>query len=120
MYDEMTAKERQSLIAPCESLSISRQCELLGVNRSTLYYKARPTRPMELLIKQVIDYIYTRRPFLGHRKITMELCETYGLKADRKTVMSYMNDMGVHAIYPKRNLSKPDKQNKVYPPGFDT
>jgi putative transposase len=70
---------------------------------------------MELLIKQVIDYIYTKRPFLGHRRITQELCNVYGLKADRKTVLTYMREMGISAVYPKPNLSKPDSQNKIYP-----
>ena len=70
---------------------------------------------MELLIKQVIDYVYTRRPFLGHRRITEELNQTYGLKTDRKTVLAYMQDMGISAVYPKPNLSKPDPVNKVYP-----
>ena len=103
------------MITPCEKLSISRQCELLGVNRTTLYYKREPAKPMELLIKQVIDCVYTQRPFLGHRKIAWELSETYGLKADRKTVLAYMRDMGIAAIGPKPNLSKPNKQDKVYP-----
>jgi putative transposase len=67
------------------------------------------------LIKQVIDYIYTQRPFLGHRRISQELINIYGLKADRKTVLGYMREMGLCAVYPKPDLSKPDAENKVYP-----
>ena len=98
-----------------EDLSIVRQCGLLGVNRSTLYYKPAPPDPMVLLIKLVIDYIYTKKPFLGHRRITKDLLEVYGLPVDRKTTLRYMREMGIEAIYPKPNTSKPNPENKVYP-----
>jgi len=70
---------------------------------------------MELLVKQVMDYIYTKMPFYGHRRIALELNEKYGLAVDRKTALSYMRDMGLCAIYPKPNLSKPGMENRVYP-----
>jgi putative transposase len=88
---------------------------LLGVNRSSLYYKPVPPRPKELLVKQVIDWVYTHRPFLGYRRITEELVQVYGLKTDKNTVLSYMRQMGLCAVYPKPNLSKASKENKIYP-----
>ena len=104
-----------ALVEKGVGLSIKRQCELLSINRTSFYYKPALPSPKELLVKQVIDYIYTQRPFLGHRRITEELVQIYGLKTDRKTVLSYMQEMEICAIYPKPNLSKADKENKVYP-----
>ena len=96
-------------------LSLTRQCALLGINRTTLYYKPAPPDPMSLLIKQVIDYIFTNIPVFGHRRITLELIEVYGLQIDKKTTLRYMNEMGIQAIYPRPNTSKPNPENKVYP-----
>ena len=115
LYDELTAIERRGLVDKDSRISVKRQCELLGINRATVYYKPAPPKPKELLIKQVIDYIYTRRPYLGYRRITQDLIQVYGLMIDRKTTLSYMRDMGLYAIYPKRNLSKPNAENRVYP-----
>ena len=96
-------------------MSIQRQCELLGINRTTLYYKPAPPNPLVLLIKQVIDYIYTSIPYYGYRRVNRELAEVYGLSMNEKTTRGYMREMGLEAIYPKPNTSKPDPENKVYP-----
>ena len=96
-------------------MSIQRQCDLLGVNRSTLYYKPAPPDPLVLLIKQVIDHIYTKMPYYGYRRVNRELAEVYGLAMNEKTTRGYMREMGLEAIYPKPNTSKPDPENKVYP-----
>jgi len=68
-----------------------------------------------LLIKQVIDHIYTNIPYYGYRRVTKELSEVYGLLVNRKTTQRYMREMGIEAVYPKPNTSKPDPENKVYP-----
>jgi hypothetical protein len=52
-------------------LSFSKQCSLLGINRTSFYYKAKPKD--ESLIEEQIVKIYTKRPFYGHRKIKKEL-----------------------------------------------
>jgi putative transposase len=111
----MSAKQRRSLVDCYDELSVTRQCELLGLNRTTLYYRPLPPRAMELLVKQVIDYIYTKWPFLGYRRITNELVNVYGLAVDRNTVLSYMREMGIQAVYPKPGLSKPNMEQWVYP-----
>ena len=112
---ELTPRQRRALIEKSGGLSLTRQCGLLGINRSTLYYKPAPPAPMALLIKLVIDYIYTNRPIYGYRRITKELIKVYGLPVDRKTTLRYMREMGIQAIYPKPNTSKPNPENKVYP-----
>jgi len=68
-----------------------------------------------LLIKQVIDYIYTNKPFFGYRRMTMELSVVYGLSIDKETTRRYMREMGIEAVYPKPNTSKPNPEHKVYP-----
>jgi putative transposase len=96
-------------------MSISSQCRLLGLNRTALYYKPAPPRAMELLIKQVIDYVYTRKPVYGYRRMTQELGKVYGLRANPKTVLNYMREMGIQALYPKPELSKANPGHRVYP-----
>jgi putative transposase len=111
----LTIWERFALIDYQGELSVSHQCALLSINRTTLYYKPTPPRPMKLLIKQVIDHLYTQKPFYGHRRVTQELNSTYGLAIDRKTTLAYMREMGLYALYPKQNLSKPDLGHRIYP-----
>lgn len=111
----MSVKQRHKLIDISGEISITRQCELLEINRSTLYYHPAPPNPEELQIKQLIDIIYTKKPIYGHRKITEELMNIYGIRIDRKTTLKYMQAMGIQAVYPKPNLSKPAPEHTVYP-----
>jgi putative transposase len=68
-----------------------------------------------LLIKLMIDHIHMDMPYYGYRRITHELSNVYGLEADEKTIQRYMREMGIEALYPKPDTSKPDPENKVYP-----
>jgi len=68
-----------------------------------------------LLIKQVIDCIHMDMPYYGYRRVAKELSEVYGLTVDKKTAQRYMREMGIEAVYPKPDTSKPDPENKVYP-----
>ena len=111
----LTPRQRLLLVDKYCELSISRQCRLLEINRSTLYYKPAAPNPLMLLIKQVIDYIYTSKPFFGYRRVTIELSVVYGLQINEKTTQRYMREMGIEAVYPKPNTSKPNPENKVYP-----
>lgn len=95
-----------------------RQCELLGVNRSGLYYL--PIPPDEERIAQQeelmrrIDYWHVKFPYLGSRKITVKLRED-GYKVGRKTVRRLMQLMSIYAIYPKANLSKRNFKESIVP-----
>ena len=99
-------------------LSVRRQCELLGVTRSTLYYEPKPedveTRQRKEAIMARIDYWHTTMPFLGTRKIAAQL-RGEGYAVGRKLVRSYMQEMGVHAVYPKPNLSKRNFKEAIVP-----
>ena len=95
-----------------------RQCELLGVTRSTVYYQPKPedaeARRYKETIMDRIDYWHTTMPFLGTRKITAQL-RGEGYPVGRKLIRSYMQEMGIHAVYPKPNLSKRDFEESVVP-----
>jgi putative transposase len=94
-------------------LSLSVQADLLGLSRSGLYYQPVECSARELNIKHRIDEIYTRRPFYGSRRITNELQKE--MTIHRKTVQKYMREMGLEALGPRPNLSKPHPGHKIYP-----
>jgi putative transposase len=81
-------------------LTVARQAELLNVNRSSLYYEPRLPGPGEVLIKHKIDEIYTKYPFYGSRRISVELLEEHQLVVNRKAVQRHMREMGIRAIFP--------------------
>ncbi len=85
-------------------LSVRRQCELLGLSRSSLYYQAAPETAVNLRLMQLIDQEYTAHPFLGSRRLTQWLIEQ-GEEVNRKRVQRLMRLMGLEAIYPKPRLS---------------
>lgn len=93
---------------------LSIQAELLGLNRSSLYYKPVGPSEDEIRIKHMIDEIYTKHPFLGSRKITIFLNQK-GLSINRKAVQRHMREMGISGIAPGPNLSKRNHQHQVYP-----
>lgn len=96
------------------SLPLNRQAELLSISRASLYYKKALPSEREILLKHKIDEIYTAYPFYGYRRIHQQL-EREGVSLNRKTVQSYMRQMGLEAIYPGPNLSKRDLAMRVYP-----
>jgi len=89
------------------------QAELLGISYSSLFYKAVPPSPRELAIKRRIDEIYTAHPYYGSRKIAVILRPEFGVS--RPTVQTYMREMGISAIVPGPNTSKPAPEHQIYP-----
>ena len=85
-------------------MSVRRQCELVGLNRSTLYYEPRPETPANLALMRLIDEQYTKCPFYGSRRITQWL-GTQGHEVNRKRVQRLLRVMGLEAIHPKPKLS---------------
>lgn len=98
----------------CEGLSVRRQCEILFMNRSSFYYDPVPVTLEDKVIMDLIDEIYTACPFYGARKISRKLIELH-IPVGRKRTASLMRLMGLEAIFPKRNLSKPHPDHPVYP-----
>jgi putative transposase len=95
-------------------LSVRRQCELLGLNRSSLYYEPTPETAENLKLMRLIDQEYTAHPFFGSRKI-MQWLIGQGHEVNRKRVQRLMRRMGLEAIYPKPKLSSAGRGHKVYP-----
>jgi putative transposase len=94
-------------------LSARRQCELVGLARSTLYYEPVPETAENLALMRLIDEQYTRHPFYGTRRMTRWLVRQ-GHEVNRKRVQRLMGVMGLEAVYPKPNLSA-GRGHKVYP-----
>jgi len=95
-------------------LSVARQCELLELNRSTLYYEPRVEDALNIKLMNIIDQVHTDEPCYGYRKMT-ELLQRDGHEVNRKRVARLMKVMGVSALYctKKPNLSAPG--HKIYP-----
>jgi len=96
------------------ALSVRRQCELLGLSRSSLYYEPAGETAEDLRLMRLIDEQYTARPFYGSRRMTMGLIER-GEEVNRKRVQRLMRIMGLEAIYPKPRLSRPAEGHRIYP-----
>ena len=95
-------KVRRAFVQPEQSLSMRRQCEILAVNRSSLYYETVHPDPEELALMRRIDALHLEFPFFGSRRIARELREV-GLVVNRKRVQRLMRIMDIEAIAPKPN-----------------
>jgi putative transposase len=111
-----SAEDRRSLVEfNHPELSVRRQCELLGLSRSTYYYEPTGATPEDLRLMRLIDELYTDCPFYGSRKITEALTRR-GEEVNRKRVQRLMREMGLEAIYPKPRLSAAGRGHKIYVP----
>ena len=95
-------------------ISIRRQCQLLGANRSGLYYQPLGESEENLMLMRLIDEEYTRHPIYGSRRMKEWLCDQQH-QVGRNRVRRLMRLMGLEAIYPKPKLSQPGEGHKIYP-----
>jgi putative transposase len=103
-----------------QSPPVGRQCDLLGLSRSTAYYRPQtdPARQaFELKLLALIDQLYTDRPTRGRGGLRDALAEEHGLAVNPKRIRRLMQKLGIEAIYPKprKNTSAANKQHKKYP-----
>jgi putative transposase len=96
------------------SLSVKRQCQLLGISRSGLYYQPKGICEGNLALMKLIDRQYLVTPFFGARKIAAWL-KSQGHLVNRKRVRRLMRLMGLKAIYRCPRTSKPAPGHKIYP-----
>jgi len=96
------------------ALPIMRQCKILDLSRSSLYYQPMPLSEDELNMMSLIDEIHLRYPFYGSRRIRDELWDN-GFHVSRDRVRTLMKRVGVEALYRKPRLSAPHPSHKVYP-----
>ena len=106
--------ERREAIHSAHVLAKRRRCELLGVPRSTAYYRPQPVSESDLEVMRLIDKIHLRLPFYGSRRVRDEL-DDLGHRVNRKRVRRLMRLMGLRALYPKRRTSHPGAGHKIYP-----
>ena len=97
-----------------DALPVTRQCELLSLNRSTVYYRPKGMSGDDLKLMRRIDEMHLKRPFYGSRRIRDWLWEE-GYDINRKRVQRLMRQMGIAALYPKKGTSRPGKGHKIYP-----
>lgn len=95
-------------------LPLTVQGRMLGLSRSSLYYKAVPVSARDLELMRLIDEIHLKYPFYGARRIRDEL-EDRNHKVGRLHVGTLMKKMGIEALCPKPRTSKPHPDHKVYP-----
>lgn len=95
-------------------LSVARQCQLLGIARSSFYYQPQAPSEEEMTLLRLLDQQYLKTPFYGSRRMTVMLREQ-GYEVNRKRIQRLMGQLGIEAIYPKPRLSKAHPEHQVYP-----
>ena len=106
--------QRRALIEPSTPPSVRRQCELLAVNRSSLYYTPVEDDPQELALMRHIDELHLEHPFFGSRMLTQTL-KREGYIINRKHVQRLMHVMGLESLAPQPKTSLPTPEHPVYP-----
>ena len=109
-------QKRKAVESGHKKVPVYRQCELLGLNRSSLYYKTSGETPYNEQLMKLIDKQYIETPFYGIDKMTAWL-RRQGHYVNHKRVRRLMRQMGLEAVYPrrKRSLSIPARQHTIYP-----
>jgi putative transposase len=102
------------MIHPGHTLPLSRQSRILGLSRSSLYYKPVPISDRDLMLMRLIDEIHMKYPFYGSRRIRNELRDL-GHDVGRGHISTLMRRMGIRTLYQKPRLSAPYPRHKVYP-----
>ena len=107
-------KARRALIQELPSISIRKQCELLQVSRSSVYYEPVGTSSEQLGLMRRIDELHLKFPFYGSRKLARCL-KAEGKDVNRKHVQQLMRLMGIESVAPKADTSRPAPENPTYP-----
>ena len=110
----ISLKDRKSFINETDEMTISKQCELLSIPRSTLYYKPCPANAEKLIIMRIMDEMYLEDPTRGTRRYMDDLAlkEIY---IGRDKVRSLMRIMNITSIYPKPRTTVIDPAKYKYP-----
>lgn len=110
-----SVNDKRGLIEPDHPvLSVRRQCELIGLSRSTYYYEPAKETPLNLILMRMIDEQYMRTPFYGYPKMT-EYLRSQSYWVNPKRIDRLMGVMGLRALAPKRRVTRNNPDHKVYP-----
>jgi len=107
-------QRRQMVETDNNKLSINKQCEVLQIHRSGVYYRPNGESQHTLDLMLEIDKIHIKWPYYGTRRMTVEL-QNMGYVVGRKLIRRLMRLMGIEVIYPRQNTSQPNKGHKIYP-----
>ena len=111
----MSRGERQAMIVRHHpDLSLSRQCRLLSIGRSSFYYAPKGESPESLALMRRIDGLFLKYPFFGSRQMARQL-RREGLCVGRHRVRRLMRLMGLEAIYQAPRTSAPHPAHRIYP-----
>lgn len=110
----MSLSQRRSLVDLTNSTSIRQQCQWLSLSRSSYYYRPVPASQEDLLLMRLLDEQYLKTPQYGYRKMQVVL-ELAGHRVNHKRIRRLMQTIGIQAIYPKVNTSKPAVGHRIYP-----
>lgn len=102
------------MIDRTHELPVKRQAELVGISRSTVYYRREPISAADLALMRRIDELHLQFPFAGSRMLR-DLLRREGLEVGRRHVATLMRRMGIEAIYRKPNTSKKHPRHPVFP-----
>ena len=97
-----------------QELSIARQCELVGIARSSYYFSARPEREENLALMRLMDEQFLATPWYGSRQMARHL-RRQGHRVGRKRVRRLMRQMGLVPVYQAPRTSRPHPEHRVYP-----
>jgi len=106
--------KRQWIDPDHPQLSVRRQCELIGLCRSSLYYEPAQVNAEDLMLMRLLDEQYLKTPFYGSRRMTVYLTQG-GHPVNRKRVQRLMRQMGIEGLAPGPQTSRKQPQHKVYP-----
>ena len=109
------AAQRKQHVDKASQLSLTRQCELLKVHRSGLYYQPVPEKPLNLELMRLIDERFMLQPWLGVPRMTTWLRKDKNYLVNHKRIERLYRLLGIQAVGPKPNTSKPGKGHKRYP-----
>ena len=111
----MSRGERKAMITrEHPELSLSRQCEVLSISRSSFYYAVKGESPATLALMRRIDELFMKYPFYGSRQMVRQL-RREGVRIGRHRVRRLMRLMGLAAIYQAPRTSAPHPAHRVYP-----
>ena len=110
----LSRSERLRMLERDGELSERRQCRLLGISRSSLYYTPKGESPENLALMRRMDELSLQYPFYGSRQMRRSL-RREGVRVGRHRIRRLMRLMGLEAIYPKPRTSVARSEHRVYP-----
>jgi putative transposase len=102
------------MIKTGSALSVTRQSSLLGISRSSVYYRPKLKSREEFVLLKRLDELFTENPMYGSRRLQAML-KREGILVGRRRIRRLMKKLGLWAVGPKPDTSKPHPEHKIYP-----